>query len=444
MLSLATSPCFNILKYFTFMKKILASLLLCGVFTSALAQSEPAYIDSVVAVVEDDVITNFELSKEVDKLRTEYRQRGRKLPASNSLNAQVLDLMINKSILLQEAKRRGVNVTETQLNNTMQNLAKRNNKTLAQFREALIASGLDYKDFREDVRKQMIINTIDNSYTRSNADISDQEVDDFIRRNGEDSGSLEYKLSHILIALPDGASTEQVQKAKKKAEEVLQKLRDGGDFYQLATEYSASSNALEGGNLGWRKLAEVPSLFAKVVPNMKKGEFSDLLRSSSGFHIVKLDDKRDSEQVIVKQTHARHILIKPDKLTSDDEARKKLEELRQQILDGADFAELARKYSDDPGSKGLGGDLGWFSPGTMVPAFEKVLENSKPGDVSDVFRSRYGWHILQVLDRKQVDETEESKRNKIRQQLQKQKQAEVLELWHRRLRDEAFVKINAS
>ena len=306
------------------MKKILASLLLCGVFSQALAQSEPAYIDSVVAIVEDDVITNFELSREVNKLREEYRQRGRELPLTSSLNRQVLDLMINKSILLQEARRRGVVVTETQLNSTMQNLAKRNNKTLAEFRQALIASGIDYPDFREDVRNQMIINTIDNSYARSNAEISDQEVDDFIRRNGENSGSLEYKLSHILIALPDGASTEQVQQAKKKAEEVLQKLRDGGDFYQLATEYSASSNALEGGDLGWRKLAEVPSLFANIVPTMKKGEFSDLLRSSSGFHIVKLDDKRDSEQVIVKQTHARHILIKPDKLTSDDEARTKL------------------------------------------------------------------------------------------------------------------------
>jgi len=426
------------------MKKILASLLLCGVFSSALAQTEPAFIDSIIAIVEDDVITNDELSKEVDKLRAEYRQRGRELPASNALNAQVLELMINKSILLQEAKRRGVTVTETQLNNTMQNLAKRNNKTLAEFRKALIASGINYKDFREDVRNQMIINTIDNSYARSNAEISDQEVDDFIRRNGENSGSLEYKLSHILIALPDGASTEQVQQAKKKAEEVLQKLRDGGDFYQLATEYSASSNALEGGDLGWRKLAEVPSLFANIVPTMKKGEFSDLLRSSSGFHIVKLDDKRDSEQVIVKQTHARHILIKPDKLTSDDEARQKLEDLRQQILNGADFAELARKYSADPGSKGLGGDLGWFSAGTMVPAFEKVLEKTRPGEISDVFRSRYGWHILQVLERKQVDETEESKRNKIRQQLQTQKKAEVLELWHRRLRDEAFVKIVAN
>ncbi len=423
------------------MKKILASLLLCGVFSQALAQSEPAYIDSVVAIVEDDVITNFELSREVNKLREEYRQRGRELPLTSSLNRQVLDLMINKSILLQEARRRGVVVTETQLNSTMQNLAKRNNKTLAEFRQALIASGIDYPDFREDVRNQMIINTIDNSSARSNAEIRDQEADDFIRRNGENSGSLEYKLSHILIALPDGASTEQVQQAKKKAEEVLQKLRDGGDFYQLATEYSASSNALEGGDLGWRKLAEVPSLFANIVPTMKKGEFSDLLRSSSGFHIVKLDDKRDSEQVIVKQTHARHILIKPDKLTSDDEARTKLEDLRQQILNGADFAELARKYSADPGSKGLGGDLGWFSAGTMVPAFEKVLEKTKPGEISDVFRSRYGWHILQVLERKQVDETEESKRNKIRQQLQTQKKAEVLELWHRRLRDEAFVKI---
>ncbi len=423
------------------MKKLFASLILSSFFTIAWAQSEPAYLDSIVALVQDDVITNFELSEEIDKLRKEYRQRGRDLPASNSLNTQVLELMINQSILLQEAKRRGITITDTQLNNTMQNLAKRNGKTLADFRQTLIASGLDYKQFREDVRNQMIINTIDNSYARSQAEVSDQEVDDFIRRNGQDSGDQEFKLSHILIVLPDGASSEQVQKARNKAEMVLQKLRDGGDFFKLASEYSDSSNALEGGDLGWRKPAEIPSLFSEVVPTLKTGEFSDLIRSASGFHIVRLDDKRDSEQVIVNQTHARHILIKPDQLTSDEDARKQLQRLREQIINGADFAELAKKFSDDPGSKGLGGDLGWFSPGTMVPAFEKVLDKTRKDEISEVFRSRYGWHILQVLDRRKVDETEESKRKKIRQQLQKQKQAEVLELWHKRLRDEAFVKI---
>jgi len=271
------------------MKRIIISLLLCCSFSTAIAQSEVGYIDSIIAIVEDDVITNFELSEEVKTLRNEYRSRGRNLPASNALNAQVLELMINKSILLQEAKRRGIIVTETQLNNTMQNLAKRNNKSLAEFRQALIASGMEYNAFREEIKKQMIINTIKASYSRQNVDISDQEVDDFIRRNGKDTGSLEYKLSHILIALPDGASTEQVTQAKQKANEVLKKLQAGENFYQLATEYSASSNALEGGDLGWRKLAEVPTLFAKIVPTMQVGEFSDLLRSSSGFHIVRLD-----------------------------------------------------------------------------------------------------------------------------------------------------------
>ena len=427
------------------MKKLFISLLLCCSFGAAFAQSEtpdqPAYIDSIIALVEDDVITNFELSQEVKKIREEYRQRGRELPQSDALNTQVLGLMINKSVLLQEARRRGVLITETQLNHTMQNLAKRNKKTLAEFRQALLANGINYKKFREDVRKQMIINTIDNSYARQKAQVSDQEVDDFIRRNGANTGSQEYKISHILIALPDGANTEQVKKAKQKAQEVLQKLRNGGDFYTLAGEYSASSDALDGGDLGWRKLAEIPSLFAKVVPGMKVGQISKLIRSSSGFHIVKLDDKRDSEKLIVEQTHARHILIKPDKLLSDEEARQKLEKIRQQIIDGADFAEMAKKYSDDPGSKGLGGDLGWFSPGTMVPAFQKVLDRTKKGEISEVFHSSFGWHILQVLGRKQVDETETSKRNKIRAQLQKQKKAEMLELWHKKLRDEAYVKI---
>jgi len=287
----------------------------------------------------------------------------------------------------------------------------------------------------------MIINTIKNSYARQNTDITDQEVDDFITRNGTDTESLEYKLAHLLIALPDGASTEQVTQAKSKINDIIHQLNDGVSFFQLASQHSAGSNVLEGGDLGWRKLAEIPSLFSALVQDMKPGDISEPLRSASGFHIVKMEQKRDSEQVIVEQTRARHILIKTDKLTSDQQARQKLEKIREEIIQGADFAELAKQHSDDPGSGGLGGDLGWFDKGTMVPAFEKVLDNTEISATSEVFKSPFGWHFLQVMDRKVVDETEESKRKKIRQQLQKQKKSEVLELWQKRLRDQAFVKI---
>lgn len=421
------------------MRQVIFSLLLCCYYP--LVQAQSSYIDSIIAIVEDDVITNSELRTEVTQIRQDYSAKGRHLPASKSLNGQVLELMISKSILVQEAKRRGVVITDTQLNNTMQNLAKRNNKTLAQFRNALLSQGTDYNDFREEVKNEMIINTLKSSYSRQNTDITDQEVDDFITRNGAETSSLEYKLSHILIALPDGASTEQVTQARKKTDEIIQQLNDGESFSQMASQHSAGSNAIEGGDLGWRKLAEVPSLFTNIIQHIEEGQFSDPLRSASGFHIVKLDKKRDSEQVIVEQTHARHILIKPDALISNEQAKQKLETIRKEFLLGADFAELAKKHSDDPGSKGLGGDLGWFGKGTMVSEFENMLASTETGATSEVFRSGFGWHFLQVLGRKTVDETDESKRKKIRQQLQTQKQREVLQLWQRRLRDEAFVKI---
>ena len=422
------------------MKRLLVCLLLTPFL--ALAQAESSYIDSIIAVVEDDIITNNELNREVARIQQEYSSKGQHLPASASLNRQILELLINKSILIQEARTRGVQITDTQLNSTMQNLAKRNNKTLAEFREALLASGIDYKVFREDIRDEMAINSIKSSYARQNIDISEQEIDDFIRRRGSDSESLEYQLAHILIALPDGASSEQVSSAREKVDALLQQLKAGADFAQLASEVSAASNALSGGDLGWRKLAELPSLFTDTAKQLQVGHFGGPLRSASGFHIVKLLNKRDSEQLIVEQIHARHILIRPDQITSDEQARQQLEGIRERILQGADFAELAKQYSEDPGSKGLGGDLGWFDKGSMVPAFEQMLESTPIGETSEVFRSNFGWHFLQLLDRKKVDETEESKRKKILEQLQTQKQAEVLELWQRRLRDQAFVKIS--
>ncbi|MCP4077279.1 MAG: molecular chaperone SurA [Gammaproteobacteria bacterium] len=421
------------------MKQAILSFLLCSFFS--LVQAQSSYIDSIIAIVEDDVITNSELGQKVNQIRKEFSSKGRNLPSNSSLNSQVLELLITQSILVQEAKNRGANVTDTQLNSTMQNLAKRNNKTLAQFRDALMANGLEYNTFREDVRKEMIINSLKSSYARQNTDISDQEVNDFISRNGSDTNSLEYRLSHILIAIPDGASTDQLTQARLKSEEVISKLNAGESFSQLAAEYSAGSNAIEGGDLGWRKLAEIPSLFANIIHDIEVDEVSSTLRSASGFHIVKLTEKRDSELVIVEQTSVRHILIKPDKLVSNEQAKQKLIDVRDQFLSGSDFAELAKEYSDDPGSKGLGGDLGWVEKGTMVPAFEKVLIATPTGETSEVFRSRFGWHFLQIQDRKKVDETDESKRKKIREQLQAQKQREVLEVWQRRLRDQAFVKI---
>ncbi|MDJ0834659.1 MAG: peptidylprolyl isomerase [Gammaproteobacteria bacterium] len=422
------------------MKYLLTTFMLWAAL--AQAQNQPIMIDEIVALVEDDMITRNELIREVSRIQREFRSQGRNLPASASLNRQVLELMITQSILVQYAQQRGVVITDTQLNTAMQNLARTNNMTLAQFRQALIDSDVDYNQFRNSVKRELTINSIRNSYARQNVDITEQEVDDFLKRSGSDSETIEYKISHILIALPDAASSDQVNEARSRARELVQQLDQGADFADMASAFSDGGNALQGGDLGWRKLAQTPSLFADLVTAMAVGAHSQPLRSASGYHIIRLDAKRDSDQVLVQQTKARHILIKTDELTTDAMARQQLEDLRQRIINGVDFAELAKQYSDDPGSKGLGGDLGWFAPGMMVAEFQQVADASQIGEISDVFRSQYGWHILQVLDRRVEDETAESKRNKIRQQLQEQKKTEVLDLWQRRLRDQAFVKIH--
>ncbi len=418
--------------------KILLLLLLMQAGSSFAAAQ---FIDAAIAIVEDDVITNYELSREVDRIRTDLVKQGRKIPPEVSLNRQVLELMINKSILLQQANSRGVVITDTQLNSTLQNMARRNQMTLTQFRSALVNSGIDYNRFRQDIRDELAINHIKNQYALQNVEVSDQEVEDFLARNSENNNAEEYKLSHILIALPDAASSEQVSKARESIESIKQNIEQGADFAQQASEFSAGGNALQGGDLGWRKLAEIPSLFANIVPKMKTGALSEVLRSASGFHIIRLDEKRNGEQVLVQQTHARHILIKTDEITDLQQARQKLEDIRLRIINGDDFAELAKQYSDDPGSGGLGGDLGWFGAGTMVKEFQQVVDDTAINEVSEVFRSPFGWHLIQVLGRRTIDETDESKRNSIRSQLQEQKKKEVLELWERRLRDQAFVKL---
>jgi peptidyl-prolyl cis-trans isomerase SurA len=430
------------------MKKLISllitTILLLPLSTPALSAGVPAdarEIDRIVAIVEDEVITRRQLLQEIQRIRDEFKLQGRQLPPAENIAPQVLELLINQSILLQQAKQRGVTISDSQLNRALEKLAANNRMSLGQFRRALIENGIDYRKFRDKIRREMMINTIKRSFARQNVEISDQEVDDYLRRTADQNENREYRLAHILVALPDGASSEQVGKARRLAEELVERARNGEDFGELARRHSASGTALEGGDLGWRKHAEIPSLFSDLVPTMKPGQVSDPIRAAGGFHIVRLVDLRDADQVLVEQTHARHILIKPDTVTTDKDARRQLEELRQQLQQGADFAELARQYSDDPGSKGLGGDLGWVGKGVMVPEFEQVMLATPEGEVSEVFRSPFGWHILQVLERRTVDETDESKRKKIRALLHKQKRDEVLELWQRRLRDEAFVKI---
>lgn len=398
-------------------------------------------IDAVIAIVEEDVITRRELDQRKRLVLADFSQSKRKPPDEETLHRQVLESMIRDSILLQEAKNRGLEVTDGQLNQTMQNIARENKKNLTEFRQILISKGIDYEKYRETIRKDLILNSLQRQYTARSATVSEEEVDEFLARNDDGSIDYEYKLAHILIALPDAATPEQVSKAQALTTELLDQLDAGANFDQLANQYSSGSNALQGGDLGWRKKAEIPSLFTDAVIPMQPGEAAGPFRSASGYHIVYLSDRKDAEQVLSKQVRSRHILLRSNELTSEEEVQSRLIEFRQRILDGEDFDRLARLYSVDYTSGVEGGDIGWMSKGETVPEYESVASRLDIGEISQPFRSQFGWHILEVTGRRTVDETSDSRREKIYSQLLRQKQREVFSIWQQRLRDEAYVVI---
>jgi peptidyl-prolyl cis-trans isomerase SurA len=417
----------------------LSLILLTLFFVISGAKAAQQSIDSIVAIVDEDVITKRELDSRTELIRVDFAQSGRTLPEPDTLYRQVLEIMISDSILLQQAKNRGLRITDGQLNQAMQNMARENSMNLSEFRQALIGKGIDYAQYRESFRKEMAIGTLQRQFTARTVEITEAEVDDFINRTGSGKGEYEYRLAHILIALPDAASSEQVDSASQTVQQLLERLNQGARFEQLANEYSAGSNALQGGDLGWRKKAEIPSLFSNQVLSMEPGEYAGPLRSASGFHIVSLVERRDLEQVLTKQTRTRHILIRSNELISEDEVKNRLQSLRERILAGEDFARLARLFSVDYTSGSQGGDIGWSEAGTTVPEYESVAGLLEPGQISEPFRSQFGWHLLEVTGRRTIDETEESKFNKIHSQLLLQKRLEAFDIWKRRLRDEAYV-----
>ncbi|MCP4980860.1 MAG: molecular chaperone SurA [Gammaproteobacteria bacterium] len=396
-------------------------------------------LDFIVAIVDESVITERELENRISLVSIEFKRSNRQLPKNDVLQRQVLEALINDSLLLQEASRRGIKISDSQLNQTMQRLARKNNLNLSDFRKTLIADGVNYDKYRDTIRKEITISTLSRQYSQRYATISDAEVDDFIKLSGDDNTSFEYRLAHILIALPDAATPEQVNKAQQIADQILSELDQGASFDELANTFSAGDTALQGGDLGWRRKAEIPSLFTTQILDMEPGGHAGPIRSASGFHIVHLKERRDLEQSISQQTRSRHILIKPNELISEDDARKNLLEFRQRILDGEDFARLAKLYSVDYTSGTDGGNIGWMDPGATVKEYEAVTDQLKEGDISQPLRSQFGWHLIEVTGRRSVDETEQNKRNKIYTQLLQQKQSEVFDLWKRRLRDEAYV-----
>ncbi len=417
-----------------------ASLLL--LLASTTAGAAPQLLDRIVAVVNNEAITATELKAEIETIKLQLNQQRAPIPPADILKKQVLERLIGIHLQLQLAKANNIVIDEDTLNRAIQGIAEQNNMSLRQFRNVLEGDGYDFNKFRQDIRKEMITSRLRQRQIDSRINVSDAEIDQFLaRQKSSDNANDEYHLAHILIAVPEAASSDDIQQAKAKAQALLEKLQQGADFTRLALSDSSGQQALSGGDLGWRKAGQLPTLFANLVPKMKVGEVSQPIRSPSGYHIIKLLEHRGGAQHVITQTHARHILLRPNALASEEDVRAKLLELKDRAERGDDFGQLAQAHSEDKASAINGGDLGWASPGVMVPQFEQVMAETPINAISEPFQTQFGWHILQVLERRDYDNTEEFKRNNARRQLIERKVAEEQEIWLRRLRDEAYVEI---
>lgn len=422
----------------------LQNLFLALLFLPVAAHSvERQTVDRIVAVVNDDVITSVELANETRNIKQQLRGQRMSLPPDNVLEKQILERMIVMQIQLQEAERRHIRADDDSINNMVENIARQNQMTILQFSQEIQREGIDYSVFRKRIGDEITVNQLQQREVANRITVSDQEINDYLAsQESQSSPNVEYHLAHILVSVPEAATAEKIQEAKQKAQQILQQLHQGQDFAQTAVAQSDGQQALSGGDLGWRKLGQIPSLFANKITQMNVGDISDIVRSPGGFHIIKLLEKRNQEdQHIVNQTKVRHILIKPDLILSSEEARKRAQQLKQRILGGEKFSELATSHSDDKGSASQGGDLGWVNPGDMVKPFEDAMNKLAIGEISDPVETRFGWHIIQVLDRRKFDNTEEYRRNQAREAVRQRKIEPALANWLRRIRDEAFVEI---
>lgn len=404
-------------------------------------QQQVAQIDSVVAVVNDDVITRYELDERVREVVRQLRKQDTPLPPAEVLEKQILERMITDLLQQQYAKENGVRVDDTQLNLAITRIAQQNSfASLAEFRAKLESEGVDYTKFREEIRSEIISARLREREVESKLIISESEVDNYLANKARiGSAGEEFHLAHILVTVPEQASAENIQAARERAEQALTKLQEGADFAQVAAGSSDASDALKGGDLGWRSGDTIPPLFMNELQNMKPGQTSALLRSPSGFHILRMLEKRSSNApVVITQTHARHILIKTSEIMPEAEAKKRIMEIKQRIEGGADFAEQAKRYSQD-GSAQQGGDLDWLSPGQTVPEFEDEMSKLKPGEMGAV-QTQFGWHLIQVLDRRSTDVSEQQKRQQARIAIGNFKSDEQFQDWLRQLRDRAFIE----
>ncbi|AGI22382.1 peptidyl-prolyl cis-trans isomerase SurA [Pseudomonas sp. ATCC 13867] len=422
--------------------KALRPLMLGALLVSSIAHAEVVPLDRVVAIVDSDVVMQSQLDQRLREVRATIQKRGAPLPPEHVLTQQVLERLIIENIQLQIGDRSGIRITDEELNQAMGTIAQRNNMSLDQFRAALSRDGLSYDDAREQVRREMVISRVRQRRVAERIQVSEQEVQNFLASDmGKIQLSEEYRLANILIPVPDGASPETVQAAGRQATELYQQLKQGADFGQLAVSRSAGDNALEGGEIGWRKAAQLPSPFDSMIGSLAVGDVTEPVRTPGGYIILKLEEKRGGSKMLRDEVHVRHILLKPSEIRSEEDTQRLAEKLYERIQAGESFADLAKKYSEDPGSKLNGGDLNWVDPESLVPEFREVMNNAPQGQVTKPFRSPFGWHVLEVLGRRATDSSDKFREQQAAQTLRARKYDEELQAWLRQIRDEAYVEI---
>ena len=399
-------------------------------------------LDRIVAVVNNEVITLNDLNERMATVSSQLKKQGTQLPSADVLRKQLLDRMVLDLVEIQEAKETGIKVDDGTLDKTLQRIADENSLSMTEFRRLTEQDGIRWSKFREEIRGEVMKTRLREREVGGNINVTDAEIDTQLALEArEASTDQEFRLAHILVLIPEQATSAQIDAKRKRALQALAELRKGAEFAQISAQFSDAPDALQGGNLGWRPSGRLPAIFVEALTPLKTGETTDILRSANGFHIVKLLDKRGrSESPTIQQTRARHILIKPKEGVTDDDARERLSRLRERIIAGADFAELAKVHSDDP-SATKGGELGWLSPGDTVPEFERTMNQLRDNEISAPVQSQFGWHLLQVQERRTEGVSEERRRATARNVIRLRKTDEAVDDWLRQARDRAFVEL---
>ena len=426
-----------------FLVRILFTLFFIAIATSAGAQRvRIELVDRILVVVNSDVITQFEFNERLRIVQRQLESQNIKVPPREVLEKQLLERVINEKVQLQFAAETGIRADDATLDRAIERIAEGNRMSLDSFRQALEKDGVSFPKFREDIRNEIILSRVKEREADNRITVSDSEVDHFFANQAAAQGSdTEFNVGHILIQVPEQASPEQIQTRKARAEQALAELKKGTNFAQVSASFSDAPNALQGGELGWRSASRLPQLFSDALNTLQPGQVSNVLRSPNGFHLLKLIDKRGRDvPLVVTQTRARHILIKTNELVSEVDAKRRLTELKERLDNGANFADLARLQSED-GSAAKGGDLGWLSPGDTVPEFERAMDALAISALSEPIRSPFGWHLIQVLERRSEDVTQEKQKLKARLEIRERKADEAYQEFVRQLRDRAYVEI---